>query len=95
MGEGGPKVPKIKKKKKDMLKKTGRTSLVAKWLRLYASSHPPGQGAAPGTPPARPPLQKAGVQSLVGEQRPCLPVGWPKKKIEYKGKQAYSPLTRG
>lgn len=43
MGEGGPKVPKFKKKKKKgTLKKTGRTSLVAQWLRLHASFHPPG-----------------------------------------------------
>ena len=91
MGEGGLKV----QKKKDMLKKTGRTCLVAQWLRLHASSHPPGQGAAHGTPPARPPLQKVGVQSLVGELRACMPMVWPKKKIVYKGKQADSPLTRG
>ena len=63
-----------------MLKKTGRTSLVVQWLRLHASSHPPGQGAAHGTPPARPPLQKVGIQSLVGELRACMPMVWPKKK---------------
>lgn len=75
MGDGGPKVPKLKKKKKDTLRKTGRTSLVAQWLRLHASFHPPGRGAAHGTPPAKPPLQKVGIQSLVGELRACRPCG--------------------
>ena len=80
MGEGGPKVPKLKKKKKRHVEENTRTSLVVQWLRLHASSHPPGQGAAHGTPPARPPLQKVGIQSLVGELRACMPMVWPKKK---------------